>query len=73
MADTAAPARGTSLTSLISLSIGVNAFELYSYEWFVANDKSWSNDPPGLNWHGIYGEDYREALDKASNRQLVML
>jgi hypothetical protein len=63
------------ITDLIdfSLSIGVNAFELYSYEWFVANDKSWSNDPPKLNWHGIYGEDYHEALDKASNRQLITL
>jgi hypothetical protein len=56
-----------------SLSRGVNAFELYSYEWFVANDKGWVNDPPELNWHQIYGQEYSDALELASNEQLVPL
>jgi hypothetical protein len=54
-----------------SLSVGANAFELYSYEWMVANDKNWINDPPELNWYEIFGEQYRNALDMASNQQLV--
>ena len=54
-----------------ALSVGVNSFELYPYEWQVANDKGWSNDPPELNWYNIYGQQYRDALDKASNQQLV--
>jgi hypothetical protein len=49
----------------------VNVFDLYPYEWLIANDSKWNNDPPELNWHELYGEDYRRALDKASNQQLV--
>jgi len=56
-----------------SLSMGVNAFELYSYEWLVANDKNWPNDPPELNWHDIYGQQYGDALDKVSNQQLAAI
>jgi hypothetical protein len=54
-----------------SLSVGVNAFELYPYEWMVANDENWVNDPPELNWHVQYGEEYGNALDRASNQQLA--
>ena len=54
-----------------ALSVGVNAFELYPYEWLIANDKSWSSKHPELNWHKIYGKQYSDALDKASNKQLA--
>lgn len=54
-----------------SLSVGANAFELYSYEWLVANDKNWNSDPPELNWYKIYGQQYSNALTKASNAYLV--
>ena len=54
-----------------ALSVGVNSFELYPYEWQIANDKSWSNDPPELNWYNIYGQQYSDALYKASNKELV--
>ena len=62
-----------SLVELIdyALSVGVNIFDLYPYEWLVANDSNWNNNPPELNWNAIYGADYRKALDKASNQQLV--
>ena len=46
-------------------------FELYSYEWIIANDESWSNDPPELNWHETYSEQYGNALGLVSNEQLV--
>jgi len=54
-----------------SLSVGVNAFELYSYEWCVANDVRWKARPEELNWHVKYGKQYSDALDRASNHQLV--
>jgi len=54
-----------------ALSMGVNSFELYPYEWIVANDDTWDNNPPELNWHEVYGQQYGETLDKASNQQLV--
>ncbi len=54
-----------------SLSLGVNMFELYPYEWMVANDKSWSNDPPELNWYETYSQQYGKALYLGSNEQLV--
>lgn len=54
-----------------SLSVGANAFELYPYEWMVANDTHWCNKEPELNWHAKYGKQYSDALTKASNEQLV--
>lgn len=54
-----------------SLSLGANVFELYSYEWFVANDNQGFEKPPDLNWHAMYGQEYSDALDLASNEQLV--
>lgn len=54
-----------------SLSVGANAFELYPYEWLVANDKHWCNAHPELNWHEKYGKQYGDALDRASNQQLA--
>jgi hypothetical protein len=54
-----------------SLSVGANAFELYPYEWLVANDKNWCDDEPELNWHKHYGKQYSDALAKASNQELT--
>ncbi len=41
------------------LSKGVDIFELYQAEWFVAND-------PNHHLHKKYGKTYREALDRAA-------
>eukprot|EP00542_Grammatophora_oceanica_P013733 CAMPEP_0194055224 /NCGR_PEP_ID=MMETSP0009_2-20130614/55971_1 /TAXON_ID=210454 /ORGANISM="Grammatophora oceanica, Strain CCMP 410" /LENGTH=434 /DNA_ID=CAMNT_0038704049 /DNA_START=78 /DNA_END=1382 /DNA_ORIENTATION=- len=54
-----------------SVSVGANAFELYPYEWMVANDEHWCNKDPELNWHAKFGEQYGEALTKASNLELA--
>jgi hypothetical protein len=54
-----------------SLSVGANAFELYPYEWLVANDKRWCDEDPDLNWHKIHGDHYSKALTKASNQKLA--
>lgn len=54
-----------------ALSVGVNSFELYPYEWMVANDRNWINKPPELNWHELYGDQYSNALTLASNQELV--
>ncbi len=41
------------------LTKGVDIFELYQAEWFVAND-------PNHHLHKKYGKQYRQALDKAA-------
>lgn len=56
-----------------AISVGANAFELYPYEWLIANDSCWCNmeKEHEHNWHEKYGKQYGKALEKASNRELA--
>lgn len=50
---------------------GVRSFELYPYEYFVCNDKSFSITAPELNWHEQYGVQYNNAVNDACNLHQV--
>ncbi|PXF40287.1 hypothetical protein BWQ96_10003 [Gracilariopsis chorda] len=60
------------MVKLISFALqwGVRSFELYPYEWFVANDKRFSTNPE-LDFYDLFGEEYRAALNSASNQRLA--
>lgn len=54
-----------------ALQRGVRSFELYPYEWYVANDKRFTTNPDLENFYELFGNEYRAALDSASNQMLA--
>ncbi|KAI0562832.1 hypothetical protein FGB62_52g110 [Gracilaria domingensis] len=54
-----------------ALQRGVQSFELYPYEWFVANDERFTTNAELENFYELFGGEYRAALDEASNSRLA--